>query len=80
VNCLVGGDAAGPALASPSHSLVVDGVTGYLTQPGDVSTLNDALDEIIADGAAAAKRATRGASWSNVNSYPMTTYGNSLEC
>ena len=40
--------------------IVIDGVTGYLTQPGDVSGLHDALDEIIADTAAAAKRASAG--------------------
>ena len=40
--------------------IVIDGVTGYLTQPGDVSGLHDALDGIIADRAAAAKRASAG--------------------
>jgi colanic acid/amylovoran biosynthesis glycosyltransferase len=40
--------------------IVIDGVTGYLTQPGDVRGLHDALDEIIAEGAAAAKRASAG--------------------
>ena len=40
--------------------IVIDGVTGYLTEPGDVSGLHDALDEIIANGAAAAKRAAAG--------------------
>ena len=40
--------------------IVIDGVTGYLTPPGDVSSLNKALNEVIADGAAAAERASTG--------------------
>jgi colanic acid/amylovoran biosynthesis glycosyltransferase len=40
--------------------IVIDGVTGYLSEPGDVSGLHDALDGIIANKAAAAKRASPG--------------------
>jgi glycosyltransferase involved in cell wall biosynthesis len=40
--------------------IVMEGVTGYLIQPGDVSGLHHALDEIIANGAAAAERASAG--------------------
>jgi colanic acid/amylovoran biosynthesis glycosyltransferase len=40
--------------------IVIDGVTGYLTQPGDVVGLRDALEEIISNGAVAAKRAGAG--------------------